>query len=246
MVFKKSSKIACACIATLSIFCTTSYASSLAKTIQVHYNDIKIYVDEKLISPKDGNGKSVEPFIYEGTTYLPVRAVSEALGKDVRWDGNTNSVYIGEPKVVDESMTWLNELDYFNLQSNSINKWKVLPNDSFKDSTGNFCTRAISFRFLPSYSADSIYTDYLINKKYTKISGKFVLSYDFRSAGNGCLKIYGDNRLLYTSEEMKGGVLPIDFEIDISGVEKIRIEVNNTPSKAQEVCYGLTDVALHK
>lgn len=246
MIFKKSSKIAFACIATLAMICTTSYAASVAKTIQVHYNGIKIYVNEKLISPKDGNGKSVEPFIYEGTTYLPVRAVSEALGKDVRWDGNTNSVYIGEPKVVDESMTWLNELDYFNLQKDYVCEWKICPNDSFKDATGNFCTRAISFQFLPSYSNQVIYTDYLINKKYAKISGKFVLSYDYRSTGNGCLKIYGDNKLLYTSEDMKGGVLPIDFDVDISGVEKLRIEVNNNLANAKQTCYGLVDVALHK
>jgi hypothetical protein len=246
MVFKKSSKIACACIATLAIICTTSYASSLAKTIQVHFNGIKIYVNDKLISPKDGNGKTVEPFIYEGTTYLPVRAVSEALGKDVRWDGNTNSVYIGEPKVVDESMAWLNELEYFNLQASSIDKWEICPNDSFKDSTDNFCTRAITIGFTPSYSNQSIYADYLINKKYTKISGKFVLSYDYRSTGNGCLKIYGDNKLLYTSEVMKGGVLPIDFDVDISGVEKLRIEVNNNLNKWEYVDYGLVDVALYK
>ena len=38
----------------------------------------------------------MEPFIYNGTTYLPVRAVGEALGKQVGWDGKTKTVYIGE------------------------------------------------------------------------------------------------------------------------------------------------------
>ena len=33
-----------------------------------------------------------EPFIYDGTTYLPVRAVGEAVGKTVGWDGKTNTV----------------------------------------------------------------------------------------------------------------------------------------------------------
>jgi hypothetical protein len=49
-----------------------------------------------LIQPKDANGKVVEPFISDGTTYLPVRAVCQALGKDIIWDGDTNSVYIGK------------------------------------------------------------------------------------------------------------------------------------------------------
>ncbi|GAE86958.1 copper amine oxidase N-terminal domain-containing protein [Acetivibrio straminisolvens] len=72
----------------------TAYTASMRKTITVDYKDIKINVDGKRIEPKDGNGKSVEPFIYEGTTYLPVRAVSEALGKQVLWDGKTYTIDI--------------------------------------------------------------------------------------------------------------------------------------------------------
>lgn len=33
-------------------------------------------------------------FIMNDTTYIPLRAVSEALGANVRWDGNTRSVYV--------------------------------------------------------------------------------------------------------------------------------------------------------
>jgi len=66
------------------------------KNISVLYRDIRIVVDGYTIAPKDANGKPVEPFIFEGTTYLPVRAVSEALGKSVEWDGHSNTVYIGE------------------------------------------------------------------------------------------------------------------------------------------------------
>jgi hypothetical protein len=71
-------------------------AQNLRKTIDIYYRDIKIYVDGDLIIPKNALGVVVEPFIHDGTTYLPVRAVSEALGKTVEWDGVTNSVYIGE------------------------------------------------------------------------------------------------------------------------------------------------------
>ena len=58
------------------------------------YRDIKIYVNDNLIEPKDVNGNIVEPFIIEGTTYLPVRAVSSALGKDVSWDDETKTVIV--------------------------------------------------------------------------------------------------------------------------------------------------------
>ncbi len=70
--------------------------AATVKTIEANYMDIKLVVDGVPITPKDANGKEVEPFAFEGTTYLPVRAVGEALGKDVKWDGETKTVYVGE------------------------------------------------------------------------------------------------------------------------------------------------------
>ncbi len=58
--------------------------------------EIQIVVDGEKLTPKDVNGKIVHPFLLEGTTYLPVRAVSEALGQQVEWDGINRIVYIGE------------------------------------------------------------------------------------------------------------------------------------------------------
>ena len=44
------------------------------------YRDIKITLDGETVEPKDANGKSTEPFIMNDSTYLPVRALAEALG----------------------------------------------------------------------------------------------------------------------------------------------------------------------
>ena len=50
------------------------------------YRDIKITLDGETVEPKDANGKSTEPFIMNDSTYLPVRALAEALGCTVLWD----------------------------------------------------------------------------------------------------------------------------------------------------------------
>lgn len=75
------------------------------KTIQVLYNDINLVVDGVPVTPKDANGVEVEPFVYNGTIYLPVRAVGEAIGKQVTWDGKTQTVYIGEAPGAAEYLT---------------------------------------------------------------------------------------------------------------------------------------------
>lgn len=73
----------------------TVWAATGMKTIDVMYDNIKIYMDGELVEPKDANGQTVEPFIYNGTTYLPVRAVGNAIGKEVNWDGVEKVVYLG-------------------------------------------------------------------------------------------------------------------------------------------------------
>lgn len=34
-------------------------------------------------------------FVYEGTTYVPLRFMAESLGKEVAWDGKTSSIFVG-------------------------------------------------------------------------------------------------------------------------------------------------------
>lgn len=67
-----------------------AYAKVANMDIPVMFNNIKIVVDGKELKTDK------EPFIYEGTTYLPVRAVGEAVGKNVTWDAASKTVVLGE------------------------------------------------------------------------------------------------------------------------------------------------------
>ena len=69
-------------------------AALKAKTIEV-FTGVTLYVDDVKFTPKDANGNDVEVLLYNGTTYLPVRAIGEAYGKDIAWDNDTKSAYIG-------------------------------------------------------------------------------------------------------------------------------------------------------
>ncbi|MDD4716166.1 MAG: MBL fold metallo-hydrolase [Oscillospiraceae bacterium] len=75
-------------------FIVPAAASTTYREITVIYPGIVLNVDGKLIVPRDANGDRVEPFAWEGTTYLPIRAIAEALGKQVRWESNTKTVYL--------------------------------------------------------------------------------------------------------------------------------------------------------
>ena len=78
-----------------------AFASTLSKTAQLVYNDIKITLNGGAVTPKDANGNTVEPFIIDGTTYLPLRAISNALGLGVTWDATTKTAALtSAPQII--------------------------------------------------------------------------------------------------------------------------------------------------
>ena len=72
----------------------TAFAAIGTVTKDLSYDDIKISLNGEIIEPKDANGNKIEPFIIEGTTYLPVRAVGDALGLNVEWEATSKTVLL--------------------------------------------------------------------------------------------------------------------------------------------------------
>lgn len=82
-------------IAATLIFSTiVPVVAATVRQINATYKDIKITLDGAELIPKDVNGNVVEPFVSGGTTYLPIRAIANALDLDVDWDGATNTVVL--------------------------------------------------------------------------------------------------------------------------------------------------------
>ena len=71
---------------------TPSNPSKLENVTIDAYMGVNIYVDGILFTPRDANGNKITPFVHNGTTYLPIAAISTLYGADVEW--KNNSVYI--------------------------------------------------------------------------------------------------------------------------------------------------------
>lgn len=91
MKFQRVKDMVCGALIASLVLCsgTVAFAKVANMNIPVSYSNIKVVIDGKQLQT------SKEPFTYEGTTYLPIRAVAEAVGKDVTWDGATKTVYLG-------------------------------------------------------------------------------------------------------------------------------------------------------
>ena len=111
---KKGITICLGLILIFSFFAIPASASTAKREAMLEYKNIKVTLDGIEIIPKDANGAVIEPFVIDGTTYLPVRGLANALNLDVAWDGNTNTVILkSQPavSVIDATLVEVNGED---------------------------------------------------------------------------------------------------------------------------------------
>lgn len=66
----------------------SALASDESLTLTIH--PIKVLVNGEVFQPKDVQGNDVLVFTYDGTTYAPLRALAEAYGLEVGYDGQNH------------------------------------------------------------------------------------------------------------------------------------------------------------
>lgn len=182
------------------------------RTIQAVFKNIKICVDGVEMTPRDTAGKEVEPFIYNGTTYLPVRAVGEAVGKEVTYDGSTNTVYLGKSGV--KSYLGQQVTAY---QGNADEGTYSMGGQSYVNSVRFFWSNSNAF--------------YNLNGLYTVMSGMYGMEDGTDEDRESTISFYGDGRLLNTIT-IRGGELPKQFAVNVSGVAQLKIEKSEDANNA--------------
>jgi len=76
----------------VSFVAIPAIASTGSSWAELFYRNIKITMNGETVVPLDANGNVIEPFIIDGTTYLPVRGVGSILGLGVSWDDGSSTV----------------------------------------------------------------------------------------------------------------------------------------------------------
>ncbi|MGV2967677.1 stalk domain-containing protein [Paenibacillus sp. FSL L8-0435] len=72
------------------------YAGTQLETIKAYLNHgLAIEVNGHKFTPTGDQGKKLAPITYQGSTYLPVRSIADALKTEVKYDSQNNKVSIG-------------------------------------------------------------------------------------------------------------------------------------------------------
>lgn len=185
---------------------------------QLYYNDIKVRLNGKVLDLKDAKGKKVEPFIIDGTTYLPVRAVGEALDLNVSWDGATQTVVLGNDPVKGQPAAWLGELEPF---AGTAAERKIERDGQYDDKFTANNGDTFDRYYYPNKATG---TTYLLRGQYAQFTATLYLSKYFKD--NDYLhrvQIFLDDKLAYTSDYVGSGIEPVALNVPLNGAYKMEI-----------------------
>ncbi len=234
----------------------TAFAAVRITSINVTYRDIKVAVNGTLFALKDVSGNTVEPFIYNGTTYLPLRAVGEAVGYAVNWDNETSTVNLTDAadgntgnenatgEIADDDA--LNLIDTYAPYDSTPGKvtWHKSDGTTYLNMGGNKYKNSL---LIESSQSNINRVSFILDGRHTSLTG-IVGEID---GSRGALidttltvSIYGDDNLIKTIDIAKDS-LPTSFSVDVTGVNLLKFEVSpNLKSDYESPDIGFAELKI--
>lgn len=217
------------------LFSGVSYAASTS--IDVNFQPLKYFFDgvEKK-APADQQG-----FMYKGTTYVPLRFVSEALGKKVGYDGKTSSIYVGKQK--EGTITYITSMKTLTSDASA----ESINSEFFTTNTGE---KYYHFLSTLGWGKHRLINEYVLNGNYNSFEALIAPSEPYSSSKKvdnlGHVIIYGDNEVLFDSGAIATDIMsPIKVDVSLKDIVKLKIEIQAEDSEYVNGGYlGLLDAKL--
>lgn len=201
-------------------------SAATMKEIKVAMGGIKIYVDGNLKKPTDVNGNVVEPMIYDGTTYLPVRALTGMLtDKEVAWDQESQTVYIGQRPDVGVKSVPIDELEAYDTHSNAYASSSL-----YTGKDAQFTVLGDTYSPFNRMRLSGMgYRVYKLDSNYDSIHGKFIIPFDrLGTYAESTLQFYNVDQYgeetLIKEYSAKAGDDAIDVDVNLQGCNFLKIK----------------------
>ena len=209
---KRILSIICLMAIMVSCFAAGVYGANNIEEIKAYLNyGITIKYDGQVQSMYDANGKQVYPISYEGTTYVPIRAVSNMLDVNVDWDGANNTVLLGNSGTV---KSFVNDLSPYTTDG----MYKAITEKDNKSKTIAGKTYSEYIACEATWGGAGFYD---LGGKYTSFTFEAYGDMDFD------VKLYGDNEELLQVVHINGKDLPKKHTVDVTNVVQLKIEMTN-------------------
>ena len=205
-------------------------AADTLKEISAYLNyGITIKYNGEVQNLTDAGGNRVYPISYNGTTYLPVRAVSNMLGIGVDLDGATQTVLLGKTGATVNLMETYKPYTSYQSVSRVISDWHDGPIFYQKSTTPENIGGETASSWLNLYNpknnwaedSNTLLCSFNIGGKYKTLTFKAYTNED------ATLTVRGDNDSLLGEFKLTAGQTPQTFTIDLLNTKQLTFLLNN-------------------
>ncbi len=166
----------------------------------------------------------------EYTTYQNTELENENGELTSQRNGNDGDVSKGDnPGGVDDNTENTTTSSNLFEQNELIGKTEDLTNSSvdFVDNVGNTYPRGYSIYYDGNGNKSGREVTYALDGKYTTLRGTIALRSSENDIRDGVwLEFYDNNTLIYQTGHLYAGVLPIEFSVDVSQIDRLKVKAN--------------------
>ena len=199
-------------------FAAGAAAADTLQTITAYLDSgITITLDGEAQTLKDGSGTRIYPISYNGSTYLPVRAVAGLAGLEVNWDQATRTVQLGQTKGVDLIDTY----KVYQVEEDDV--WSEAgqvqtADEKTEDISGVSYSHWLWFDTSKFGAADAGVSFNLLGKHDT-------LTFSYYSNKNDTLTVQGDNGSVLGEYDITGGAVAKTVTIPLLKTSELKFHV---------------------
>ena len=201
---------------TLALLCGITIGAGASNGLQ----EITAYLNSNITVKMDGEaqtflnaqGTRVYPITYQGTTYLPVRAVAGLVGLDVNWDQATQTVELGQTKGVDLIDTY--KLYYSNGGAGQVQTAEK----KTQDISGISCSHWL-------YVDRASWNDEEGQLSFNLLGAHDMLTFSYYCDSNATLKVLGDNSYVLGEYPITGGAAAKTVTVPLLKTNELSFQV---------------------
>ncbi|WMI80645.1 PepSY domain-containing protein [Anaerotignum sp. MB30-C6] len=191
----------------------TQTATAESKEVLVQERgDFLIEIDGVTMDFRTSSGVKISPIVYNGSTYLPLRAIGQIMGKDVAWDNTTKKVSLAPS---DSAVT---DADSFKTDADAVK-------DAEKGDIGMGKAKEIALAHAKLEAKDVRF----VKTKMDKDDGKKVYEVEF---------YHGNNEYDYKIDAVTGEIVSVDNEIEDFDVLKDGKFINEEQAKKAATAHA--------
>ena len=213
---KKPISILALALVMASCFALGASASGALQEIKAYLDpSITIKMEGEAQTFLDAKGNRVYPITYQGSTYLPVRAVAGLAGFEVNWDQATRTVDLGESKGVDLIDTYkpCNTRQAIHVQSSERKT---------QDISGNTYSHWIMMDgYFAAIEIATSTASYNIEGKYDNLTFRYYSDCDCS------LQVLGDNDAVLADISVKGGQVAQSVTVPLFKTSQLAFKTEN-------------------